>query len=220
MRQQVNLYQPAAPEGAQPFSAATMAVSAGLVVLCLLLFWGYGVKQVHALERTVETLRHQQEGGIPRVATGAQGLRADPAAMQSAVRQLDTDVAARRHALSLLRSGFVGRASGFSAHLEALARHPVKGLWIDHVTLSGTAPAMSVAGETLDPQLVPVYLRGLAAESALAGVRFDELRIERPVAGALQADSDEEPARLPSAGGAIRFRIDSETLRVKPGETS
>ena len=73
---------------------------------------------------------------------------------------------------------------------------------------------MSVAGSAIDPDLVPRYLHGLAAERALEGVRFDEFAIERPMPRSAQEPSsgDSPP------GGAFNFRAESTSLRTSGGD--
>jgi hypothetical protein len=217
MRQQVNLYQPTGEVRTGeplPFAAGTAAIIAAAVCASLLGIWGFGVWRVGHLERALETLRREQQQQTETMtalsAARAAGVSADQ--LNATVRDLSSALDTHARALELLREGGAGQLSGFSARLSALARRPVEGLWLDHVVLSGLNGAMSVAGSALDPDLIPRYLHGLAAEPALQGVRFDDFAIERP---------DSRPAQEPASGESppvrhFNFRADSTSLRT-PG---
>ena len=216
MRQQVNLYQPAARTQQQLLAASTVAWAGAMIIVALLAIWGYGLRKVARLDQAVAALRaQQQQQSLSINAAGAlNAAHADPAALAAAVATLQGEVSARTRALQLLRSGAAGQASGFAARLEALARRHVEGLWIDEVVLSGTTGSMSVRGETLDPNLVPRYLRSLAQEAVLAGTRFDEFAIERPQPEGATADGTASPATKARGQGQIHFHATSSALRA------
>jgi type II secretory pathway pseudopilin PulG len=217
MRQQINLYQPVAGDESKTLEARTLGFLAGGVVMCLLVIWGFGMTQVASLEKSVEALRAQQQAQETAMSQlGAQHPNAvTPATLQAQVAALSAQVAARTQALDFLRHGGVGQTHGFAERLEALARRHTDGLWIDRVVLSGTTGAMSVGGSTVNPDLVPRYLRQLAGESALSGARFDALTIERPSFDA--APSKDKPAQ-PIDRKGIRFRAESNSLRAADPE--
>lgn len=180
-RQQINLYQETAPPW-RPFGSATLALAVAAVSGCLAVIWGYGTWQVDRLQRVVGALQHQHQAQQAMLSTlgsltGGDGSTAD---LQSRIQELNTELAAREHALALLQGATVGSTSGFSAELAALARHPIPGLWLRQITLSDLNGSMSLAGEVMDPDWVPRYLRALGTERALAGMRFDRLAIQRP----------------------------------------
>ena len=58
------------------------------------------------------------------------------------------------------------------------ARH-IDGIWLDRLTLGATVESVSVSGSTLSPEVVPRYLRSLAADPALKGGQIDEFVIEK-----------------------------------------
>jgi hypothetical protein len=100
--------------------------------------------------------------------------------------------------------------------MEALARRQIDGLWLDQMILSGTNGGMTLRGETIDPDVVPQYLRSLAAEPALAGTRFDDFIIERPSKLSKTAGDDalaEGPTKPANKSeGPIRFKAGSRAL--------
>lgn len=180
-RQQVNLYQETVPAW-RPFGSATLALAAAAVSGCLAVIWVFGTWQVDRLQQAVDALQHQQDA--QQAALSALGSLSVPGTtpedLQSRVRELSAQLAARERALALLQAGTVGSTSGFSAPLAALARHPMPGLWLQRITLSDLTGSMSLTGEVISPDKVPRYLHILATEPALADLRFDSLVIERP----------------------------------------
>ncbi|MGH8298037.1 MAG: hypothetical protein ACRES6_01985 [Steroidobacteraceae bacterium] len=208
LRQQVNLYQNTTPAW-RPFGSATLALAVGAVSCCLAVIFGFATLQVDRLQRSVGALQRQQVAQQAALtALGSLPLDgANPADLQGRIQALGADLAARERALALLQEGAVGNTSGFSGKLAALARHPVPGLWLRQITLSDLTDSMSLTGEVLDPDNVPRYLHALAAERALAGMRFDRLVIERPKAS-LPASG---PTRPRPYQAAFEFRAEGTT---------
>ncbi|HEY8539994.1 MAG TPA: hypothetical protein VIL28_14085 [Steroidobacteraceae bacterium] len=205
MRQQINLYQPTLSETRHPMSFLALLAAVAVMV------GGLGVhswlvnRQVAALEQTVADLqaRHAEQEAL--LATAENSPREDAAALEQRVRNLERTVHERHAALEILRSGAAGQTLGFAARMEALARRHVDGLWIDTLVLSGTNGSMSLGGGTLDPDIVPTYLRNLAQESILRGTRFDDFVIER----SSEAKDDEH-----SSAPHVRFRAGNKALET------
>lgn len=185
MRQQVNLYQPIFRQERKLFSAATVAVACGLIALTYVGIYMFARYNVGAMEREVDQLRKQasaQETMLDTTAT-LRAQRAQPAQLDAQVARLATELATRTRALELLRSGSLGEPTGFAARLEALARGHLDGVWLDRVILTGAQGShgsVQLQGATVEAELVPRYLQGLANESVLRGTRFAQFLIERP----------------------------------------
>lgn len=210
-RQQINLYQPAEDLSRRPFSARVAAFSLCAVLVALVGIWAYGSWQLKQVQQAVTALAQQQrlQQNTVDTAGAMHAARANPEQLQAQVKELTAEVILRRRALELLRAGAEGRAVGFSARLAGLARRHVEGLWIDRVVLSGSSDTMTLEGVALGADLVPRYLRDLAHDPALAGARFDELVIERPVRAATGAET-REPRAAPR--NSMRFRAQSGAL--------
>lgn len=178
-RQQINLYRPDIAGGRRPFGADTLALAAGSVLLLLLLIGGIGEWRVAGLQRAVQHLQQQQQAQQDTVRALGDLLPAGQSALDidSRIRQLQAELAARERALQLLQRGAIGRTEGFAPQLAALARRPARGLWLQRIAISGIDGSMSLSGVTLRPDDVPRYLRALAGERALSGLRFDRLQI-------------------------------------------
>jgi len=223
MRQQINLYQPIFSREHKQLSAATLLGAVGVVTVALLGFSFYANRQVEELAVQVNTMRERaarQEQVVAKVGE-LHAARGNPVEIDARVKQLTETVAARKRALKVLQDGAAGQTVGFAARLEALARRHVDGLWLDSLLLSGTNGSMTLQGATLNADTVPVYLQGLARETALAGTRFDDFVIERPQADAAskfaEGNSEEDAAAAAKIKAAatekhIRFRAGSKSL--------
>jgi hypothetical protein len=221
MRQQINLYQPIFSEAKQPLSAATVSMCLVLIVACLIAYSSYTSSRLGKLAAQVASHRSEQTQLETRLneMTAEMTARSNPEVVEARVKVLAASLNERTKALELLKAGAVGQTTGFAARLEALARRHVDGLWIDRLVISGSTGSMSLAGATLDADIVPVYLQSLAQESVLTGTRFDEFIIERPTAVAAVADSDEpSEVKQPAKGKFIRFRAGNRALDQAKGQ--
>jgi Tfp pilus assembly protein PilN len=219
MRQQINLYQTAARGQRMTLSAATLAVGLLATIAVLVAIWIYGSRQVATLEASLVTLRAQQQQllDVATTADTARGERKRPQSLQVQVKQLQLELAQHQRALELLRDGAAGESGGFAARLAALAHQHMDGIWIDHLVLGGAAGVLSVSGVTRDADLVPRYLRGLAAEPALAGTRFDEFGIEGPkyVPTTTDATADATASNTAVKPTGIRFHATNSAATSK-----
>jgi hypothetical protein len=229
MRQQINLYQPIFSQERKQLSAVTVVGAIGVIMAMLLGISVYADRRVDQLERDVQAMRAratQQEQVIAK-AGEVFAARGNPAEIDARVKQLTESVAARRRALKVLQAGAAGQTTGFASRLEALARRHVDGLWLDGLVLSGTTGSMTLRGATLNAGTVPIYLQGLARETALSGTRFDDFVIERrglDVPKELSQDaeegSDTTKPRVATPVNHIRFRAGSKSLSVSAPETA
>lgn len=190
MHQQINLFQPIFREERRLFDAKAVAWSMATVVVALTSFWAFGTLKVNQLEAEVGHLREQQRAQ-ERMATTAGSLRSarsNPEQIHARVTRLTEELANRTRALDLLQHGLAGNTTGFAAKLEALASQHVSGLWINRIDLGSASGSMGLSGGTLNPDLVPRYLKALASEPALKGTRFDDFSIERQKGAASDAE--------------------------------
>jgi hypothetical protein len=169
----------------------------------MLVLWAYGFWNVKRLEQAVSSLRERQQRQQDEMAAlnAARDLGISPEQIEARIKELSAQLDARTRALTMLREGAVGQTDGFSRKLIALAGHPVEGLWLDHILLSGTSPSMALGGVAVSPDLIPRFLRGLSADDALTGVRFGELAIEGGQAFKFRAQGQPEaqPAKDPAS---------------------
>jgi hypothetical protein len=217
LRQQINLYQDTAPAW-RPFGSATLALAAAAVSGCLTVIWAFGAWQVDHLQQAVGALQRQQQAqqaalsALGSMPTGS----ANATDLQARIQQLSAQLAARERALALLEGGAMGSQRGFSPELAALAHHSIPGLWLRGIGLSEVSGSMSLAGEVMSPDEVPRYLRSLATEPTLAGMRFESLAIERPQSQPPAPRHTRSPVR---EAPAFRFRVDGTAGPVQLADT-
>jgi hypothetical protein len=217
MRQQINLYQPIFSETRSAFCAKHAALGLLLIIAGLAAYSWNEQRQISQLQTQVAALQAQQDERQALLEQEGQGAASEtPEQLDARVKLLDAQVAERTRAVQILQSGGAGRTTGFADRMEALARRHVDGLWLDQMILSGTNDAMTLRGSTLDPDVVPEYLRSLAAEPALSGTRFDDFVIERPnkltSADPKTEDSEGAASSAKKSDGPVRFRAASKDL--------
>lgn len=202
MQQQINLYQPVikGPQGTLS-STATVRILA-LVLVALAGLWGFSKWEVLKLSKGVDAVRAQHQAQEQIRAAGLSDLEAlSQEDLDARVASLSAALEGKSRALEQLRAEGNSRNASFAARLEGLARQHVDGVWLDHLTLGGSANALSLSGTTMNATLVPQYLHNLAADPALRGAQIDEFVIE-------------QPAPKQAASG-LRFRASNQLLVPK-----
>src|SRR5262249_14249072 len=78
------------------------------------------------------------------------------------------------------------RSRGFSGHLEGLAENALSGLWLTEIQFLEGGEHMRLTGMTIDPVLVPKFLKGLGRDGDFAGHRFDTVELVADETNALR----------------------------------
>jgi hypothetical protein len=177
--QEINLYQPVSKGVRRALSAKSTQTSLALICVTLLGLWGFAYWQVDRLDTAAQIVRNQQQAQAAM--TAAQGPQLDGLSdeeLEALTVRLSDDIDSKSQALALLGSESKQRF-GFSSRLRAFGARHVDGIWLDRLTLGSTVEAVSLSGSTLSPDVVPRYLRSLAADPALKGGQIDEFVIEK-----------------------------------------
>ena len=207
MQQQVNLYQPIAKGPQGTLSSATVVRLLALVIFALAGIWGFSEWEVLKMRKGVDAVRTQHQAQEQIRAAGLSDLEGlSQEDLDARVASLSAALAGKTQALEQLRTEGSLHGASFAARLEGLARQHVDGVWLDHLTLGGTANAMSLSGTAVSPTLVPQYLHNLATDAALRGAQIDEFVIEQP-------SSKSAPAT-----GGLKFRASNQQLAPKSAE--
>ena len=191
VEQQVNLYQPILGAERRLFSARAIGACLALLAVALGALGSYAAWRTSRVERSIAELEKRQAAEL--VTAERTGAVLNPgksvAELDADAKDLTAEIAARERALAIVRLGAASPETGFAARLEALGRRQVDGLWLHDVVVGSGDGRLAMRGDALDPRLVPAYLAALAADHALAGVRFDKLTLRR-------ARENEAPAQL------------------------
>jgi len=206
MEQQVNLYQPILGAKKKLFSAHAIGVCLGVSAVLLIAVGGYSTWRAGRTERLITELEQRQADQLAHVERAGAAIHTGKTAaeLDAEAKELSADIAAREHALDLVRQGTSSAESGFAARLESLARRQIDGLWLKGIVVTPGNDGLALRGATSDGRLVPLYLAALAEEHALAGVRFERLAMQR-------AKKEDAPAQL-------AFELQAPGLAFAPAE--
>jgi hypothetical protein len=176
--QEINLYQPVSKGVRNVLSASSTRAILILVCATLSGLWGFAYWQVGRLEKAAQLVRDQQQAQAAMSA--AQGPQLDGLSdeeLEALLTRLGEDVDSKSRALSMLSAESTSQPAGFSTRLRAFGARHIDGIWLDRLTLGATVASVSLSGSTLSPDVVPRYLRSLAADPALKGGQIDEFII-------------------------------------------
>lgn len=220
MSRHINLYDPTLRRQRHWLTLANLALVAGALLL-VLFAWGFWARsdtrrleaEAAALADQVSALQKQT------VALGAElaGRKPDP--------KLEEDLVAMRallgnhqEILAMLDRGLGAQTGGYAEYLRGLARQTPGGLWLTGFAVSAGGSAMEIRGRTLEPSLLPEYIRRLNTERAFQGRSFAELQVQvaaaqaggqRQAAPAVTPPYHEfalVPARLPETEAPVAAR--------------
>jgi len=99
------------------------------------------------------------------------------------------DLQAQLHSRGILVAALTGtaneRSAGFARHLDQLAASVRPGMWLTDFELSDGGNHIRLAGMTLDPVLVPRFLKNLGSAPQFVGHPFDTFELAATDSGAL-----------------------------------
>jgi len=181
VRQQVNLYQPIFRKQKKVFSAVAMLQITGFFIVVLSGIYFYGglkIKPFHdELDRSnvqFEKLTGQIEV-ISRNLSTQSGSRIIASELQRATDELERINMIR----TALASGAIGNSQGFSGYLEALAESHVNGAWLTAINISEGGKQLTINGVSIDPELVPVYIKRLSEAPVFDNSNFNTVELKR-----------------------------------------
>lgn len=178
MQQQINLFQPVFRRETKVFSARTLAQILALALV--LMVGGVALLQLqltrHSDTRSLLDNQHRALETQLQVLE-AQADAGELAALEARTQDLEDRLADGAIELTEIQGLMLERSQGFATVLEALARHPLSGLWLTGLHLQGND--IELRGIALDPELVPQYLALLAEDPELSKWTLAVVQIER-----------------------------------------
>ena len=183
MNQQINLYQAQFRPQTRMFPAWFMLKATGILVIAMLLMYGFAQQRIAAIEQELEIVNRQESAAIDRL-QNIGPLIAAVTGEKNWSEQLDDSLrmlAERQAVLNLIQGTTLGDTDGFSRHLRALARQDVEGVWLTRVVLSAQGDKTRLEGRTIRAELIPMYVQDLAVEGPFAEQRFHRFRIDKSV---------------------------------------
>ena len=217
MTQQINLFNPIFLKQKRTFSALNMLEALGLLLIGVLVFYGYANFDTTTLAaKAEETARQYNQSRLQLAQTSAHYApkKAD-AALEAEVNNVQARFDARKATLNNLGIGVLTNDTGYAEYLRALARQSLRGLWLTGFKVGRGGAEMEIVGRALQPELVPSYIHRLNQERALQGRAFDSLSMAQRQ-DALPADAS-RPAGAPVAYSYTEFRLGSSHAELPPG---
>lgn len=201
MNQQINLYQPQFQPQTRIFPAWFMLQASGILLLAMLLTYGFAQQRIAGIEQELEVVTRQESAAIERLQNIGPLIKA-VTGEKNWSEQLDDSLrmlAERQAVLNLIQGTTLGDTQGFSRHLQALARQDVEGVWLTSLALSAQGDKTRLEGRAIRAELIPVYVQDVTAEAPFAEQRFHRFRIDKP-------DEDNE--------AALHFSMNSDVQLV------
>lgn len=182
MARQINLYD-AGLERRRDWLA--LHYIAGLIAVLTLLVGASGYlarMDLPAMTAQAVTTESQLKAAREQIAVlGAKAAnrKVDPR-LEQELQALRTLLGARSEVLATLKRSIGPDAQSFADYLHGLARQSVSGLWLTGFSIAAgdNGMGMEIRGRTIDPALLPEYIRRLNREAAFQGQTFSALRLE------------------------------------------
>jgi hypothetical protein len=170
--------------------------------------------QLAASETQLKTMRDQ----VAALGQQAANRKPDPQVEQEmgAARLL---LDARGEVLTVLKQRLGPEATSFADYLRGFARQSIAGLWLTGFSFEAASGGMEIHGRTVDPALLPEYIRRLNKETVFQGALFALKLVEgKPapgVANAGNAGASGAPGSVAGEQGAPS-RIHADPLLKHP----
>ena len=181
MSQQINLYYPIFRREPKKFSAIAMLQAGAIIVLGIVLIYGFNLWQIHALRAALAQAQAQHEAATKRLDDLTRQLVTSMPSKEN-VSALQDKVAAREQVQQLLQNGALGNTHGYSDYFVAFSKQHIPGLWLTNFDIADGGSKVTLQGRATAKELVPQYLQRLSKEKVLSGLQFRIFQVTRPVA--------------------------------------
>jgi len=178
--QQVNLYQPILRKQEKVFSAKTLLQGNLMVLLGLMLLYGYTSLQTRTMQSRLTQVEQQRDTQAMQLVTLTKQypVRARDNSLKGRIEQAETELQHKRALLAAVEGLGQGTGVGFSEHLAGLARQDLPQLWLRRIYLQHDK-RLELDGSAYQADEVPVYLQRLTAEQPFIGTNFLSVVIAR-----------------------------------------
>jgi hypothetical protein len=198
LARQINLYDPSLQRQREWLTLGNL-VATGVVLAVAVGVAGYWTRQeVPALsaqtaanDAQLKTLRDQ----IALLGQQVAGRKPDPRIEQE-LGAAQLLLAVRGEVLDVLQRRLGSEAGSFADYLRGFARQAVPGLWLTGFAFDAASDGIEIQGRTIDPALLPEYIRRLNKEQAFQGHAFAALKLD-------EGKPDAPPAATATPGGQL-----------------
>lgn len=212
MYQQVNFYRTEFLTRKQRFGSGGLLVVSGVIVVAMIAAYLFGTYQLMGIKSQLSVAQGQETAALQRLENfNPAGPSSEQESWSKRLEEAKRALQDQELVLTMVVDSSLGNINGFSEHLTSLARQDTEGLWLSRIRLSALGDNTRIEGRALRPDLVPLYLQGLALEEPFADQRFHQFTIDRPEEedGAKQVNEkivtfslSSEPPMVAEAGAA------------------
>lgn len=198
MSRYINFYDPAL-RLKRDWLALDVLAWAGVALLLILAVTTLALRQhVRGLETEASDLASRVESLKQNRDQWTQQRSLADQATQARTLTVRQEIETHTRVLAQLEQADPAAPTGYADLMRAFARQHRQGLWLTGFTLDSGRQQLELRGRSLDAEFVPQYVQRLRQEAALAGYRFDDLRLSRPSAEKSLPDQKEaaEPPYL------------------------
>jgi type IV pilus assembly PilN-like protein len=199
MAQNINLYSSGRRQRAPLSRVGTVALAVLVVVAAGALYAMEAQRQAQMrsiaqeTERTASRLEKQLAAAPNAARQAQQGLDA-----------IEAEVIALEATAARLSAGALGRTSGFTAQLRALARGTTEGVWLTGIRFDNAGAQIALEGKALDAARVPSLIERLRRAPQFAGTTFATMELK---------PSEETGIRGPAT--LVRFRLATPVVETE-----
>ena len=181
MKQQINLYQPMFRKQEKVFSAVTMLQIIVFFTVILIGIYAYSFSQLQPFHAELDKTLKQFDKLSKQIEIIAQALprRAESKLIVNEIARLTKELQHRQKVKDALSKGSFGSTDGFSGYFEALAKGHIGGIWLTGIHIAQGGALLSFNGKSIDPELIPVYLKRLSKEPVFNNRAFNILEMQR-----------------------------------------
>lgn len=205
MARQINLYDPALLRKRDWFALSNVVLVAVALATCVVVAGVLAQREVPTLKTQAATNDSQLKAMREQVLMLGQRVaerKPDPR-VESELVAARLLASMRGEVLQILRQRLDTQADPFADYLRGFARQSVTGLWLTAFAYDAASGRMEIHGRTVDPALLPEYIRRLNKEPAFRGRAFAALKL---------AEGRVEPA----AGTPVKTGASAEVVKPAP----
>lgn len=179
MAQQINLYDSTLLKQRDWLSLSNVAVAGVLLLLLVIAAGALARLDLPTLTAQTASGEAQLQSMRDQLATLGQQVasrKPDPR-LEQELGAAQLLLSARGEVLTVLQQRLGPQAGSFAEYLRGFGRQSMSGLWLTAFNFDANG-SMEIHGRTLDPALLPDYIRRLGKERAFQGRSFAALRLD------------------------------------------
>ncbi|WP_260291473.1 hypothetical protein [Sedimenticola hydrogenitrophicus] len=180
-KQQINLYQPIFRKQPVAFSFNMLLILVMVSILAMASLQGLGEWQSAQLADRLRSTQAQHDALEASLARMAERLPRPTVnkMLESELQQLIEKRKSGFALLNTLKSRIAANRDGFSGIFEGLARQSFPELWFSHIAITEAGNFLSLKGQVMQPEWLPLLLKNLDQEPAFTGKHFQIVELAR-----------------------------------------